>query len=326
MLGRFYQFFIIQHVLCFFLYFVALWIHRPRIYPFLVAGIALYLLDRIARTVRIVHRHSFRSFMHAGRRSTDKNTTVEVLRSHSSSGLSGGGGGDAGDTLRVTVETDPDAPMRWVVGQHVYFHVPFLHAGGHPFSVASICESLSPANADADADANEDGKLVLLIRVRDGMTRRLRDFALKQSLTTPTRNTTSITVPNAETSATNTDAEAASPLGSARIYAWAEGAYGNLQHLDEFETLVLFAGGSGVSFTLPVMLDVVRRAALFSRNGEKATALNSDAGTGRWTGRKKASKHSRGAVSTVKLHFVWTIKYDGKCCIRSTSAIFNQIC
>lgn len=264
--------------------------------------------------------------MHAGRRSTDKNTTVEVLRSRSSAGA----GGDVGDTLRVTVETNPEAPMRWVVGQHVYFHVPFLHAGGHPFSVASICESLSPSTDRADADAgHDDGKLVLLIRVRDGMTRRLRDYALQQSQSSSSPPSPDATViPSPATDATNTnrdtEAGAAYPLGSARIYAWAEGAYGNLQHLDGFETLVLFAGGSGVSFTLPVMLDVVRRAALFARKGdtEKAAVSKSNSeispGVGRWTGRRKKAKakgrwEERGAVATAKLHFVWTIKYDGMC-------------
>ena len=45
------------------------------------------------------------------------------------------------------------------------------------------------------------------------------------------------------------------------IRAWTEGNYGHQIYLgEEHETMMLVAGGSGVSYSLSVMLDIVRKA------------------------------------------------------------------
>lgn len=65
---------------------------------------------------------------------------------------------------------------------------------------------------------------------------------------------------------------------------WVEGAYGNLSHLDYYQTVLLVAGGSGVSFTLPLALDMVRR--------RRSMYLGT----------------SEIAVATERLTFVWIIR------------------
>lgn len=65
---------------------------------------------------------------------------------------------------------------------------------------------------------------------------------------------------------------------------WVEGAYGLLSHLDYYQTVLLVAGGSGVSFTLPLLLDMVRRR------------------------RSMYLGKSECAVATERLTFVWIIR------------------
>lgn len=118
------------------------------------------------------------------------------------------------------------------------------------------------------------------------MTRRLHDYVLRGG-----------TLPSKSDDQSEAGGGSAVPgrhgtdTKAAMIYGWAEGAYGNLQHLDEFETLLLVAGGSGVSFSLPIMRDIVRRARKAQVSGERA---------------------SNDGVATKRLVFVWIIKLHGK--------------
>lgn len=51
-----------------------------------------------------------------------------------------------------------------------------------------------------------------------------------------------------------------SPFPSAPVWpCWTEGAYGHNLKLHRFERVLLVTGGSGVSFALPLLLDLVRR-------------------------------------------------------------------
>lgn len=78
------------------------------------------------------------------------------------------------------------------------------------------------------------------------------------------------------------------PFPMARISpVWGEGPYGTRSNLDYYQTVLLVAGGSGVSFALPVMLDMVRRA------------------------RSMSLGHREVAVATERLTFVWIIRDAG---------------
>lgn len=122
---------------------------------------------------------------------------------------------------------------------------------------------------------------VLLIRVRAGLTRRLYDLTLGDIET------------NLSPCATLTDNDLATRhlprYPSATVNpVWLEGAYGKEANLDYYQTLLLVAGGSGVSYTLPLMLDYVRRA--------RAMKLG----------------FSNDSLATERITFVWILKKECK--------------
>ena len=250
--------FIILHVSAFILGLVALSVHRPEIAPWLYVGFFIYFLDRAIRTGRIILHHTLRRI-----KPDDVDGEIGTVEALSAS------------MLRVTVQTTlswipgelhlsmlgiTTDQLRGKTGQHVYLHVPFLSAGGHPFSVCSIDTPLSNPSASKPLYS----KVVLLVRVRQGLTRRLYDLAVEDH----------------EKRVGGFPTAALSPC-------WAEGPYGNLSHLDYYQTVMLIAGGSGASFTTSVMLDIVRRA------------------------RGMAFGHRDVSVATVRLTFVWIIKSQG---------------
>ncbi|KAL8276503.1 hypothetical protein RQP46_011104 [Phenoliferia psychrophenolica] len=233
--NRWYQAFIITHVAAFILGLVALSIHRPEVAPWLYAGFIIYFLDRIVRTWRIVLHHGVRKIKPAG--TNGEVGSVEVM---------------SPSMIRVKVQTT----LSWVPGQHIYLHVPFLSAGGHPFSVCSIDTPTSHPTSKKPPQS----RVVLLVRVREGLTRRLYALAMR-------------------------DLERGGRFPTAALSpCWAEGPYGKSSHLDYYQTVLLIAGGSGVSFTNSVMLDIVRRA------------------------RGMALGYRDVSVATVRLTFVWVVK------------------
>jgi len=135
----------------------------------------------------------------------------------------------------------------------------------------------------------------LLVRVREGLTRRLYDLAMgdeESKIATPQSPASEKTMARRWSSQPlrkkKSFGDLLSTFPTATIApVWVEGAYGNLTHLDWYPTLLLVAGGSGVSFTLPILLDIVRR--------RRAMCL----------GDRDV------AVATERLIFVWTIRDPG---------------
>ncbi|KAI0049652.1 hypothetical protein FA95DRAFT_1488950 [Auriscalpium vulgare] len=128
-----------------------------------------------------------------------------------------------GDTLRLTFRRD----FRWTAGQHAYVTLPTISTfptEAHPFTIATIADSVK-------GEERVDGKdVVFLIRARNGFTRRLRDYAAEN--------------------------------GTSSVPALVDGPYGCPPSLASFSTCVLISGGSGVSYTLPLLLNAVRNANL----------------------------------------------------------------
>ena len=102
----------------------------------------------------------------------------------------------------------------------------------HPFTIASVDTTDGgtrgedvPTTKEALAETQPYWKeLVFFIKVHGGFTRKLRDVAEKS--------------------------------GKAKVFV--DGPYGKSPDLTGYDTSVLIAGGSGVSFTLPLLLDSVR--------------------------------------------------------------------
>ncbi len=142
-------------------------------------------------------------------------------------------------------------PIHWKAGQHVYLA---CHSSSplqsHPFTIASL---------------PEDGRMEFLIRRKTGTTKRFFAHAEKHQ--------------NLPFSINDIPA-------SSKVPAIIDGPYGRMKPLQQFDSIFFIAGGSGSTFTMPLMRDVVA-----AWKGEKLS---------RW-------KISVGAA-TKHIQFIWVIK------------------
>lgn len=139
------------------------------------------------------------------------------------------------DFVRLRLRRPPH--FHWSPGQAAYLIMPGVSTipfEAHPFTISSVDasdeetrERITPTTEKKEALA-ETGpywkELVFFINVHGGFTRKLRDVAEKG--------------------------------GKAKVFV--DGPYGKSPDLSEYDTSVLIAGGSGVTFTLPLFLDGVK--------------------------------------------------------------------
>jgi len=124
------------------------------------------------------------------------------------------------DAVRITL---PDRRMNWTAGQHVFLNVPgvsTLPFESHPFTIASIREPT--------IEGHKNQPLVFIIRTMNGFTRHLYNHAVSHP--------------------------------GKPVAMLVDGPYGRPPSVDCFSTVVLLAGGSGVSFTLPLLLEIISSA------------------------------------------------------------------
>ncbi|KAF5389874.1 hypothetical protein D9757_003573 [Collybiopsis confluens] len=125
--------------------------------------------------------------------------------------------------------------FRWSAGQIAYLTLPdvsTLPFESHPFTIASCysqvrvddAESKFPSKNDSGLEPHWDD-LVFLINVREGLTKRLADITARKDT----------------------------------VKAYLDGPYGQSHDLSSPDTIVLIAGGTGVSHTLPLLSDTIRR-------------------------------------------------------------------
>lgn len=127
------------------------------------------------------------------------------------------------DTVRLTLRRR----FNWRPGQHAYVVLPTistLPTEAHPFTIASAANKLD----GTEAAFGEERDVSFIIRGREGFTGRLREHA---------KNGKTATVP-----------------------AFVDGPYGCPPDLTRYSTSILVAGGSGVSYTLPLLLNLVSKA------------------------------------------------------------------
>ncbi|KAG2072141.1 hypothetical protein BDR04DRAFT_1014106 [Suillus decipiens] len=164
-----------------------------------------------------------------------------VVFNHSYFGFKSGSMMDAtaeflsGDFVRLRLHRP--SHFHWAPGQTAYLIMPSvsrLPFEAHPFTIASLNSTLfddiSVAKGNLGSSAPSWKELVFFINVRKGFTARLKDAALKGD----------------------------------KIKVFVDGPYGLSPNLGLCDISVLIAGGSGVSYTLPVLLDIIERV----RNGE----------------------------------------------------------
>ncbi|PPQ65217.1 hypothetical protein CVT26_000194 [Gymnopilus dilepis] len=113
--------------------------------------------------------------------------------------------------------------ISWAPGQHAYVILPTV--SNLPFEAHPFTIASIPED---DGDSKERD-VVFLIRGRGGFTRRLREHAARDH--------------------------------GSRVPAFIDGPYGCPPDLRSYTTCILIAGGSGISYTLPLLLNLVRVSA-----------------------------------------------------------------
>lgn len=203
-----YEFFVVQHVLTFFGFIIAIMLHLPstalysRVYIYI--PIVLYFLDRLVRTSRYAYNNIHPS-----------QATLSAM--------------DGGVTK---IRVPSKHIKKWRPGAHVLLSIPRLGAGqSHPATIAS-----RPSSHSND--------LVFILKGHKGFTHRLHRSAdssndsflpsTKQEAEAPPRQTHTVLI---------------------------DGPYGGSQaDFAAFDTVLLIAGSTGVTFTLSLLLDIAHRA------------------------------------------------------------------
>lgn len=135
----------------------------------------------------------------------------------------------AENAIKVTIPTQ----MKWKPGQYVYLRMPGISLfENHPFTISSLCSEDFPSEY---GDLYRDCTLVF--RPFGGFTRRVLETAIEKG-----------------------------PFKTYRAYL--DGPYGGMQReLAAFETVILFAGGSGITAIVSQLLNLIKRM----RDGKAVT-------------------------------------------------------
>ena len=133
------------------------------------------------------------------------------------------------NAVKVTIPTQ----VKWSPGQYVYLRMPGISIfENHPFTIASLCSE------DFPSDYGEQYRdMTLVFRPFGGFTRKVLNAAVEK--------------------------------GPYKTYrAFIDGPYGGMQRdLASFETVVLFAGGSGITAIVSQLLDLIKKM----RDGKAVT-------------------------------------------------------
>ncbi|KAG1731763.1 ferric reductase NAD binding domain-containing protein [Suillus lakei] len=182
-----------------------------------------WALDRFIRMVRlVVFNHSYFGFKSG---SGTMDAATEML---------------SDDVVRLRLRRPPH--FHWSPGQTAYLILPSVSTlpfEAHPFTIASFDSSLLSTTTTEDQSGSDENydthvlgssapfwkELVFLVNVHGGFTKKLKEVA-----------------------ATN---------GKVKVFV--DGPYGPSPDLGSYDTSVLVAGGSGISYTLPVFLSVIER-------------------------------------------------------------------
>jgi ferric-chelate reductase len=206
-----YEFFVVQHIITFFGFIVAIMYHLPstalysRVYIYI--PIALYLVERIIRLIRYAYINIRPGY-----------ATMEAMD---------------GEVTKVRISNK--ALKKWAIGSHVLLSIPRFGFGqSHPATIASTPNSHS-------------GDLIFILKTRKGFTNRIMKSALSSS--------TSLLPSVQQTSGSNPS--------QTKHFTLLDGPYGG-SHADlaAFDAVVLISGSTGISFTLPQLLDIADRASV----------------------------------------------------------------
>ncbi|ESK92511.1 putative iron reductase [Moniliophthora roreri MCA 2997] len=223
--ARSYELFFYSHMVLVLLILVGAYSHTAQFHfqKYVLPCLLIWGLDRFIRGIRLVlFNYSYFSFSSSTRTSLDAN--VELL---------------SPDCVRLTLKRPPH--FHWSAGQTAYLIMPTVSTlpfEAHPFTIASIDFTVGTATTEEgdSPPATPTGEkkaagpsfckeLIFLINPRGGVTKRLAEAAEKE----------------------------------VTIKTYIDGPYGHSPDLSSYDTSVFVAGGSGVSYTLPMFLVTVKR-------------------------------------------------------------------
>lgn len=174
------------------------------------------------------------------------------------------------DTTRITIR---NPPISWSPGQHVFLSCQGLAPlQNHPFTIASI---------------PEDGKMEFLVKAQSGGTRRFFKHAQKSQGLAETTSGYGLVIPPTPLLLTVSRSKTVT----------IEGPYGCHRPLRQFDSIVLLAGSTGATFTVPLLRDVLQG---WRENNDPSIASKSS-----------LFASPKGAV-TRHVRFVWVVKSRGQ--------------
>ncbi|KIY64057.1 hypothetical protein CYLTODRAFT_402376 [Cylindrobasidium torrendii FP15055 ss-10] len=279
-----YEFFFYAHFALVLIFLVGAYYHARRFEfePYVLVGLGIWALDRLIRVLRVLVFNHFYFLFH--KQATKFDARVELLSEH---------------FVRLTIKRPNH--FHWAPGQTAYLILPGVSRlpwEAHPFTIASFDSSssstkddLSSPNSPGDSSekdpasigtstetvdisgrdhtSREDGEqylkeLVFLVNVREGFTKRLAKIGVKK--------------------------------GNATVFI--DGPYGPSPVPSGYDTAVFVSGGSGVSYTLPLLLDTIERTRAGSGRCRKAVFI--------WAIRDNAHLHWISDALNNALHHVPT--------------------
>ncbi|KIX00135.1 uncharacterized protein Z518_10272 [Rhinocladiella mackenziei CBS 650.93] len=186
---------------------------------------------------------------------------------------------DHGDVVRLDF-VHPHGP--WDVGQHFYLCLPEVSiCQSHPFTPSSL-----PGN-------RPDGQVhSYIIRAKKGATRTLADLATMKSITIP-------------------DEKKITPVSPVTTPVILSGPYGVsiVSHLQPTTNVQCVAGGSGVTFVLPVLLGLINQAPVADRKLEFIWAIRRDMDLA-WIKTELETLRRAGASHNLKIRIFVTREND----------------
>ncbi|KAF3917663.1 hypothetical protein AA313_de0208167 [Arthrobotrys entomopaga] len=125
----------------------------------------------------------------------------------------------------MTIVKVPRGNLMWRPGTHAFLCMPGIrYFESHPFSICSVGDDIDTEGGKKTVD--------FIIKPEDGFTRELWESRKLSEGKTDTRE----------------------------LRAIIDGPYGALPNFNDFQNLLLYASGSGITFTLPIALSAVRKA------------------------------------------------------------------
>ncbi|KAJ3860273.1 iron reductase [Lentinula novae-zelandiae] len=235
----FWNFFWVVHVLGFVAFFVTICYHTIYAVPWIFPPLAFYAADMFMRMIRV-------RIKDANLAAVDSNMTL----------------------IRIQ-----DCDTNWIAGQHVHLRVFF---SGRVFESHPLTIMNAPSNVTclAGPSSTESGRGIILgARVTGDWTRALNNYADSEGKTIQAQNAKWVAE---KKKAANDEHSSLSdqsiPLPEVPVQVMLDGPYGGCSlDLGQYETVLLIAGGSGATFTIGVLDDIVGRCARLGRPNNERT-------------------------------------------------------